>query len=92
MLVQLTRVPTLVRYSSSSEPARITVQAWGPEGDVDLPERALPQSDAIVKQVLVSRTAGELRVVIELNQQQPPPHRVHEMADWIMVRFTEADS
>lgn len=92
VLLQLTRLPTLVRYSSSSEPARIIVQAWGPEGDSDLPERVLPQADAIVRQVVVSRTRGELRVVIELNQQEPPPHRVHEMADWIMVRFTEADS
>ncbi len=92
ILLQLTRLPTLVRYSSSSDPARITVQAWGPEGDTDLPERVLPQSDTVVRQVMVSRTGGELRVVIELNQQQPPPHRVHEMADWIMVRFTEAES
>ena len=92
VLLQLTRLPTLVRYSSSSEPARITVQAWGPEGDTDLPERVLPQADAIVRQVVVSRTRGELRIVIELNQQEPPPHRVHEMADWIMVRFTEAES
>jgi hypothetical protein len=92
VLLQLTRLPTLVRYSSSSEPARITVQAWGPEGDTDLPERVLPQSDALVRQVTVSRNRGELRVIIELNQQEPPPHRVHEMADWIMVRFTEAES
>lgn len=92
VLLQLTRLPTLVRYSSSSDPARITVQAWGPEGDTDLPERALPQNDPLVTQIRVSRTRGELRVVIELSQQQPPPHRVHEMADWIMVRFTEADS
>lgn len=92
VLLQLTRLPTLVRYSSSSDPARITVQAWGPEGDADLPERILPQNDAIVRQVVVSRNRGELRVIIELNQQEPPPHRVHEMADWIMVRFTEAES
>ena len=92
VLLQLTRMPTLVRYSSSSGPATITVQAWGPEGDTDLPERVLPQSDPVVRQVTVSRTRGELRVIIELNQQEPPPHRVHEMADWIMVRFTEEES
>lgn len=92
VLLQLTRLPTLVRYSSSSDPARITVQAWGPEGDSDLPERVLPQTDPIVRQVVVSRHRGELRVIIELNQNEPPPHRVHEMADWIMVRFTEAES
>jgi len=90
VLLQLTRLPTLIRHSSSSEPGRITIQAWGPEGDTDLPERILPQSDPIVSQVRVSRTGGELRVIIELNQQDPPPHRVHEMSDWIMVRFTDA--
>lgn len=90
VLLQLTRLPTLIRHSSSSEPGRITIQAWGPEGDTDLPERILPQSDPIVSQVRVSRTGGELRVIIELNQQDPPPHRVHEMSDWIMVRFTDS--
>jgi len=90
VLLQLTRLPTLVRYSSASDPARITVQAWGPQGDTDLPERVLPQTDALVRQVTVSRSGGELRVVIELNQQELPPHRGQEMADWIMVRFTDS--
>jgi hypothetical protein len=89
VLLQLTRLPTLIRHSSSSEPARITIQAWGPEGDSDLPERILPQADPLVSQVRVSRTGGELRVIIEMNQMDPPPHRVHEMSDWIMVRFTD---
>ena len=93
VLLQLTRLPTLIRHSSSSEPGRITIQAWGPTGDTDLPERILPQADPVVREVRVSRSGGELRVIIELNQQDPPPHRVHEMSDWIMVRFTDsADS
>jgi hypothetical protein len=92
VLLQLSRLPTLIRHSTSSEPGRIIIQAWGPEGDSDLPERLLPQSDAMVTNVTVSRQGGELRVVLELNTQEPPPHRVHEMADWIMVRFTEAES
>lgn len=92
VLLQLTRLPTLIRYSADSEPGRIIIQAWGPEGDSDLPARVLPQSDGLVTSVEVSRSRGELRVVIELNTQEAPPHRVHEMADWIMVRFTEAES
>jgi hypothetical protein len=92
VLLQLSRLPTLIRYSTSSGPARIIIQAWGPQGDTDLPERLLPQSDAMVTNVIVSRERGELRVVLELNTEEPPPHRVHEMADWIMVRFTEAES
>lgn len=92
VLLQLSRLPTLIRYSTSSQPGRIIIQAWGPESDVDLPERFLPQTDAMVTNVIVSRQRGELRVVLELNTDEPPPHRVHEMADWIMVRFTEAES
>jgi hypothetical protein len=92
VLLQLTRLPTLIRYSADSGPARIIIQAWGPEGDTDLPTRVLPQSDGLVTNVAVSRNRGELRVVIELNTEEAPPHRVHEMADWIMVRFTDAES
>lgn len=90
VLLQLTRLPTLIRYSADSSPARIIIQVWGPEGDTDLPLRVLPQNDGLVTNVAVSRRRGELRVVIELNTEHPPPHRVHEMADWIMVRFTES--
>ena len=49
VLLRLSRLPTLVRQSSSNRPARITVEAWGPEGDSDLPERDLPQVDPFIE-------------------------------------------
>lgn len=87
LLLRLTRLPTMVRHASSEEPAQITIQAWGPAGGGDLPERALPQDDPYVRQVRVSREDGMLRIVLDLRSDVPPPHMVHEMADWIMVRF-----
>ncbi len=90
VLLRLSRVPTLVRHSSAADPARITVQAWGPEGDTDLPERDLPQIDAVISDVRVSRTRGALTVVIDIKGDKPPAYSVHEMADWIMIRFLGA--
>lgn len=87
VLLRLSRLPTLVRHTTSTEPAQIIVQAWGPQGGGDLPERTLPQDDPYIRQVTVSREKGALKVVFDLNGDIPPPHMVHEMADWIMVRF-----
>jgi len=87
VLLRLSRVPTAVRHSSSNNPAQITVQAWGPMGEGDLPERGLPQVDDQITQVRVSRRAGNLQVVLDLQGDEVPPYSVHEMADWIMIRF-----
>jgi hypothetical protein len=92
VLLRLSRRPTQVRHSSSSHPAQITIQAWGPAGDADLPERNLPQSDPRISDVRVSRKEGGLRVVLDLQGEEPPPYSVHEMADWIMIRFVGAPS
>ncbi len=87
VLLRLSRPPTLVRQSSEKDPGRIVVQAWGPANDGDLPERALPQVDQEISDVRVSRHEGALQVVLVFKSVQPPPYSVHEMADWIMVRF-----
>jgi hypothetical protein len=87
VLLRLSRVPTAVRHSSSRNPAEITVEAWGPLGDGDFPERNLPQSDDQIRSVRVSRNKGTLTVVLDLQGNQPPPYSVHEMADWIMIRL-----
>jgi len=91
VLLRLSRLPTLVRHSSGSHPARIMIQAWGPVGDGDLPERTLAQVDPQITQVRVSRHQGGLNVILDLNSEDPPPYSVHEMADWIMVRFNDAE-
>ena len=81
----------VVSESSASFPF-LTLQAWGPVGDGDLPERALPQMDTQVAQVRVSRHGGGLIIVLDLHGDDLPPYSVHEMADWIMVRFTSPES
>jgi hypothetical protein len=87
VLLRLSRLPTMVRQSSGKDPPRIVIQAWGPAGDGDLPERTLPQVDAQISDVRVSRRAGALSVVLVFKGVEPPPYSVHEMADWIMVRL-----
>lgn len=79
----------MVRHSESTGPARITVQAWGPAGAEDLPERTLPQTDATVSLVRVSRKDGALRITLDLVAAAPPAYSVHQMADWIMIRLLE---
>src|SRR5262249_29166183 len=51
VLLRLSRIPSLVRDSSSRHPGSITVEAWGPIGDRNLPEKTLPQSDALITAV-----------------------------------------
>ena len=92
VLLRLSRVPTVVRQSSSERPVQIIVQAWGPEGDADLPERTLPEADPLISQVRVSRTAGRLSVIFDLQADKVPTFSVHEMADWIMIRFPNLES
>jgi hypothetical protein len=92
VLLRLSRVPTQIRYSDSRRPPQIIIQAWGPTGNEDLPERALPQIDPLISQVRVSRSQGGLRVVFDLQGTEPPPFRVQQMADWIMIRFTTSGS
>lgn len=90
VLLRLSRLPTMVRHSSSNNPARITIQAWGPNTGGDLPERVLEQEDPLVEKVRVSRKGGTLSVILDLRTSVAPPYSVNEMADWIMVRFGES--
>ena len=84
ILLRLSRPPTLVRHSS--EKKRITIEAWGPIGDGDQAWRTLEQSDPQITAVHVSRTRGALSVVVDFREDSPD-YTLHEMADWIMVRF-----
>ncbi len=92
VLLRLSRMPTQVRHSSTRHPAQITVQAWGPAGGGDLPERAVPQVDPQIAQISVSRHEGMLRVVFGFTGDEPPPYSVHQMADWIMIRLDVPES
>lgn len=90
VFLRMSRIPTMLRHTSSGGPAEIIIQAWGPEGTGDLPERALPQDDPLINEIRVSRESGALKVVLVLSTPEPPPHMVHEMADWVMIRFGAA--
>ncbi|MFQ5667376.1 MAG: hypothetical protein ACE5I7_13230 [Candidatus Binatia bacterium] len=87
VLLRLSRPPTQVRHSSKDHPARIIVRASGPASDGDLAERNMPQLDPQISSVRVSRKNGALQVILDLIGDNPPPYSVHEMADWIMIRF-----
>lgn len=91
VLLRLSRLPTKVGYSSVDDPPQIVVQAWGPVGDGDLPERNLPQIDPQIRALRVSRHDGCLTVVLDLHGVRPPPHSVHQMADWIMIRLEQGE-
>lgn len=86
VFLHLSRVPTAVRNSSSSNPARITVRVWGPNGE-DLPAKVLPEIDPQISKVRISRQQGILRIELDMKGTTPPPYSVHEMADWIMIRL-----
>ena len=92
VLLRLSRLPTLVRSDSSSRPGRISIQAWGPAGDRDLPERSLPQSDPDIEMVRVSRARGGLNIVLDFRSTEPPDYTVHQMADWVMIRLVSHGS
>lgn len=87
LLLRLSRLPNMVRQTSGKDPGRIVIEAWGPAGDGDLPERTLPQVDPEISDVRVSRHDGALQVIVDFKSIEPPPYSVHEMADWIMVRL-----
>ncbi|MCK6555639.1 hypothetical protein L6Q96_13830 [Candidatus Binatia bacterium] len=90
VLLHLSQTPSQVRYGDSRRPASITIEAWGPPGNFDLPERTLPQVDDLVSQVRVSREEGCLKVTIDMQADELPQYTVHEMADWVMIRVQGA--
>ncbi|MBI3786036.1 MAG: hypothetical protein HY270_21815 [Deltaproteobacteria bacterium] len=92
VLLRLSRLPTLVRHSYAGKPGRISVEAWGPTGASDLPERSLDQTDDEISGVRVSRSQGALRIILDFRADNPPQYTVHEMADWIMVRLGTPNS
>lgn len=87
VLVHLSQRPSQLRYGEQRNPPAIMIDAWGPPGDFDIPERTLAQQDALVEQVRVSRRDGRVRIAIDMRGSGVPPFRVYEMADWIMVRI-----
>ena len=86
VFLRLSRVPSNVVSSTQCSPARIIVDMQGPT-DAESPEEVFPGGDSLVTHVGVSRSYGWLRVILDLDADQPPEFAVFPMADWVMVRI-----
>ncbi len=86
MFLNLSRLPDSVAHRSETHPARIVLDIKGPTG-AETPEVAFPSGDTLVSRMRVSRQPGILRVVLDLQGDEPPEYSVHIMADWIMIRL-----
>ncbi|HVN86490.1 MAG TPA: hypothetical protein VMW17_16770 [Candidatus Binatia bacterium] len=84
---KLSRVPTGVMSSTDSNPARVLIEVDGPSTGEDLPVETYPGADQLVTQIEMSRTNGRLHLVLELSTDEPPPHHVTQMADYVVVSF-----
>jgi hypothetical protein len=87
VFLKLSRIPERVTSHDESEPARIVIDAEGPAEGADMPVQTFAGGDTLVSQLHVSRTGGDLRMVLELSSVEVPLYSVHQMADWVMVRF-----
>ncbi len=86
VFLKLSRLPTSVTATAQSEPPRIIVDIRGPTG-TESPEEVFPGGDTMVSHVGVSRTDGNLRVILELQSDELPEYGVYPMADWVVVRI-----
>jgi hypothetical protein len=86
LFLRLSRFPDRLSEGAYEQPPEIVLEMDGPAVGEDLPEERIVIADAVIQGVRVSRTAGKLRVVIELLTDDVPPYQVNEAADWISVR------
>jgi hypothetical protein len=89
LFLKLSRLPDSLTHHAEDNPARIVLEIAGPTGE-ESPEEAFPGGDALITQLLVSRTFGVLRVAIDLQSEDVPEYSVHQMADYIMIRLKTA--
>lgn len=90
VFLKLSRLPISVSTSSQNDPARIIVDIQGPTG-TESPEEVFPGGDTLVTHVAVSRQAGWLRVILDLQSDAAPEYAVYPMADWVVVRIKPAN-
>ncbi len=84
---KFSRVPDGVTEHHTSDPARIILDVAGPATGDDIPPQWFPGTDTMVSQIQMSRTRGQVHIVVELSAADPPKYSVHQMADWIVVRL-----
>jgi hypothetical protein len=86
VFLKLSRLPTAVSATAQSDPPRIIVDIRGPTG-TESPEEVFPGGDTMVSHVGVSRTDGNLRIILDLQSDELPEYGVYPMADWVVVRI-----
>jgi len=86
VFLKLSRLPSAVTSTAQSDPPRIIVDIRGPTG-TDSPEEVFPGGDTMVSHVGVTRTDGNLRVILDLQSDELPEYGVYPMADWVVVRI-----
>lgn len=91
VFLKLSRLPESVSHHSEKNPARIVIEVKGPTG-TETAEEQFPGQDSLVSGFRVSRQFGTLRIVLDLETNEPPDYSVHVMADWIMIRLQPADA
>lgn len=90
VFLKLSRLPSAVNATAQSDPPRIIVDIQGPTG-TESPEEVFPGGDTMVSHVGVTRTAGNLRVILDLQSDKLPEFGVYPMADWVVVRIKPTD-
>jgi hypothetical protein len=86
VFLKLSRLPSAVSAMAQEDPPRIIVDIQGPTGG-ESPEEVFPGGDTVVTHVGVSRTVGNLRVILDLDSDRLPEYGVFPMADWVLVRI-----
>jgi hypothetical protein len=86
VFLHLSRLPSAVHSTSQDNPPRIVVDIQGPTGG-ETPEEVFPGGDTMVTHVGISRSTGNLRVVLDLEGGEMPEFGVYPMADWVVVRI-----
>jgi hypothetical protein len=86
VFLKLSRLPTGVTATSQNDPPRIIVDIQGPTG-TESPEEVFAAGDTLVTHVAVTRTAGWLRVILDLQGDETPQFSIYPMADWVVVRI-----
>jgi len=90
VFLKLSRLPSGVTSTSQTDPPRIIVDIQGPTG-TESAEEVFAAGDTLVTHVSVSRQLGALRVVLDLQSDEPPEYAVYPMADWVLVRIKPAN-
>jgi len=87
VFLRLSRFPDAMGYSVQEVPPEVIVRLEGPATGDDIPEERVIVSDSVITAMRLSRTAGAVTVVVEVQEPELPPYRVEQAADWLIIRI-----